>query len=75
MEFEKAKEQVKKDLESEPCENTMHSMWIQSKLNALEKIKSIEDLASIELIKYSTATVSFNEHTSVSAMIRKLMKI
>ena len=75
MNFEEAKEQVKKDLESEPCENTMHSMWINAKLNALNNIKSEKDLASFELIKHSTATVTFNEHISVSAMIRKLMKI
>lgn len=75
MNFEQAKETVRIVLESEVAENTLHLMWINAKLNALKLIESQSDLASFELIKYSTSTVLFNEHIVVSSMIRKLMKI
>ena len=75
MNFEEAKEQVKKHMESKLPINEFDLWLIQRKIEALNNIKSEDDLASFEYIKFSTITVSLNEYTIVSAMIRKLMKI
>ncbi len=75
MNFEQAKESVQKTLELENPNNSMDLLWNNMRLNALKSIESESDLASFELIKYSTMCCLFDEHIAISIMIRKLMKI